>query len=101
MRNPSRIPCLTQAFTRHPDGLDASGSAARTFPADNSDRRRRKTSRAWSRSTDAPASNNVEISEASVFTHMTRNDVEEPSRADTALQPLLGSHSGGARRQTK
>ena len=31
-RKPSRMPCLTQALTRHPVGEDGSGSAARTAP---------------------------------------------------------------------
>ena len=37
-RNPTRMPCFTQVLTRQPVGADASGSAARTRPADSSSR---------------------------------------------------------------
>ena len=39
---PSRMPCFTQVFTRQPNGLDASGSAARTAPDDSASRSRTK-----------------------------------------------------------
>src|ERR1700733_9476656 len=45
-RKPSRIPCLTQAFTRQPVGEAASGSAARTSPASSAERSARKVVRA-------------------------------------------------------
>ena len=37
-RKPTRIPSLTQVLTRQPVSVEASGSAARTWPADNSRR---------------------------------------------------------------
>jgi len=49
------MPCFTQVFTRQPTGLDASGSAARTEPADNASRSRANAARTSSRSADAPA----------------------------------------------
>ena len=45
-RKPSRMPCLTQALTRQPVGAAASGSAARTLPADSAARSRSNAARA-------------------------------------------------------
>src|SRR5580704_9330929 len=41
-RKPSRMPCLTQALTRHPVGAAASGSAERTSPRSRHPRNSRK-----------------------------------------------------------
>ena len=53
-RNPTRIPCFTQVLTRQPVGADASGSAARTRPADSSSRSAANTDRLSLLSADAP-----------------------------------------------
>src|SRR3954471_23902464 len=53
---PSRIPCFTHVFTRQPTGDEASGSAARTSPADSAARSFSNIARADSLSADVPAS---------------------------------------------
>src|SRR5258705_8666833 len=53
---PSTIPCFTQILTFQPNGDDASGSAARTSPADSPARSVSNIARAASLSADAPAS---------------------------------------------
>src|SRR5688572_20475013 len=53
-RNPTRIPCFTHVLTRQPVGADASGSAARTRPADISSRSFAKTDRLSLLSAAAP-----------------------------------------------
>ena len=63
---PRRIPCFTQVLTRQPIGLDASGSAARTSPADNASRSFPKTTRAARRSASAPAAASSLISDSSI-----------------------------------
>jgi hypothetical protein len=65
---PEEDSLLDPGLTRQPEGADVSGSAARAWPADNAARSRRNASRACSRSTDTPASNRTEISEARSLT---------------------------------
>src|SRR5580765_988460 len=65
-RNPMRMPCLTHAFTRQPEGLAASFSAARTRPAESSARRRANASRATVRSALAPAEASASMSSFSI-----------------------------------
>ena len=53
-RKPTRMPCFTHVLTRHPVGVDSSGSAARTRPLASDSRSIAKTDRLSVLSADAP-----------------------------------------------
>src|SRR5262249_30724252 len=84
MRKPSRIPFFTQAFTRHPVGADASGSAARASPEFSAARKRANRRRPSSEYASGARSNRVSICWASW----------EASSA--GMHAPVGKHSTGA-----
>src|SRR5450432_2986085 len=93
---PSRMPCFTQRLTRQPIGLDASGSAARTWPDDNASRSRANTARASSRSADAPAATRLLMSVSSMRLRslasrlaLHEGHVQEPERFQHVENLLL------------
>src|SRR6185436_1137733 len=81
---PSRMPCLTHAFTRQPVGAEGSGDAARTSPADSASRSRVKTARALVRSAAVPAATSASTSAWRVNGSGRRRSASYQRRLDEA-----------------
>ena len=67
-RKPSRMPCFTHVFTRHPEGVERSGCADRTVPASSAAFSSPNAARAAALLAPAPAATNDSMFSWSVIT---------------------------------